>query len=148
MKKYSVRLEKGERERLENLVRVGKSQAYRIRHANVLLAVDQAEGGPALKDEQAALSLGISVRSIEYLRQRFVEEGWESALGRKKQSRARVEKLFDGEKEAKLIALACGPTPTGRPRWTLQLLADRVVELKVLDRCSPETIRRTLQKTS
>jgi len=77
-----------------------------------------------------------------------VEEGLEACLERKKQVRPSVERMFDGEKEAKLIAIACGPAPQGRARWTLELLAGRVVQLKIVDRCSSETVRRTLQKTS
>lgn len=148
MKKYIVRLEPEERERLSGLVRSGKAAAYRIRHANVLLAVDESDAGSGLTDQQAAEALGISVRSIEYLRQRLVEEGLDAALERKKQSDPSVEPMFDGEKEARLIALACGPKPQGRARWTMQLLSDRVVELKIVEHCSRETVRRTLQKTS
>lgn len=148
MKRWMVRLEAEERRRLEQLVRRGKAAAYKIRHANVLLAVDGSEAGPRLSDEQVARTLGVAVRSIEYLRRRFVEEGLEAALERKKRERPSIEPMFDGHKEAKLIAVACGPKPKGRARWTLQLLADRVVALKVVEHCSRETIRRTLQKTS
>jgi transposase len=148
MKKYIVRLEAEERSRLWHLVRSGKASALHIRHGNVLLAVDESETGPGLTDQEVARTLGISVRSIEYLRQRYVEEGLESALERRKQIRPSVQGMFDGEKEAKLIAVACGPKPAGRARWTLKLLADRVVQLKIVDRCSTETIRRVLQKTS
>ncbi len=148
MKKYIVRLDAEERRRLSQLVGSGKSAAYRIRHANVLLAADQSTDGPAVKDEQIARTLGISVRSIESLRQRFVEQGVEAALERKKQVRPSVEPLFDGEREARLIAVACGPKPQGRTRWTLQLLADRVVELKVVEHCSADTVGRVLKKTS
>lgn len=146
MKRWIVRLEAEERRRLEQLVRKGSAAAYRIRHANVLLAVDAS--GAGLPDEQVARALGIAVRSIESLRRRFVEEGLEAALGRKKRERPSIEPMFDGRREAKLIAVACGPTPKGRARWTLELLADRVVELKIVEHCSRETIRRTLQKTS
>lgn len=148
MKKYLVRLEAEERGRLEQLVRVGKAAAYRIRHANILLAVDESEAGPKLKDAQAAEAFGVAVRSIESLRKRFVEEGLDAALERKKQARPSVELMFDGEKEAKLIAIACGPKPEGRVRWTLELLAEKVVALKIVDHCSPQTIMRTLKKTS
>jgi hypothetical protein len=148
MKKYIVRLEAEEREKLWQLVNQGKAAAYRIRHAHVLLAADQAEGGPAQEDGQIAKTLGISVRSIEYLRQRLVEEGLEAALGRRPQIRPSVATIFDGEKEAKLIAVACGPKPAGKARWTMQLLADRVVQLKIVPRCSDETVRRVLKKTS
>lgn len=148
MKKYVVRLEADEQERLGQLVRAGKAAAYRIRHANILLAVDESESGPKMKDTEAARAFGVSVRSVEYLRQRLVEEGVDAALERRKQVRPSLRRMFDGEKEAKLIAIACGPKPAGRVRWTLQLLADRVVALKVVDRCSPQTVMRVLQKTS
>lgn len=148
MKKYVVRLEAEERERLERLVGTGKAAAYKIRHANILLAVDESKLGAKLTDKQVARSLGITVRAIENLRQRFVEEGLAACLERKKQVRPSVERMFDGEKEAKLIAVACGPAPEGKARWTLELLADRVVRLKIVERCSTETVRRTLQKTS
>ena len=143
-----VRLDAEERGRLEQLVRVGKSAAYRIRHANLLLAVDESEAGPKLQDGDAAEAFGVSVRSIESLRQRFVEDGLEAAVDRKKQVRPSVERMFDGEKEARLIAVACGAKPPGRTRWTLELLAERMVALKIVDRCSPQTIMRTLKKTS
>lgn len=148
MKKYIVRLEAEERERLERLVGTGKAAAYKIRHANILLAVDESKLGAKVTDKQVARTLGVGVRSIENLRQRFVEQGLEACLERRKQVRPSVERMFDGEKEAKLIAVACGPAPEGRVRWTLELLADRVVRLRIVDRCSTETVRRTLQKTS
>ena len=148
MKTYVVRLDAEERGRLEQLVRSGKAAALRIRHANILLAVDESDRGAKLKDTEAASAFGVAVRSIESLRKRFVEEGLDAALDRKKQVRRSVESMFDGEKEARLIALACGPKPAGRARWTLELLADRVVSLKIVEHCSPQTIMRTLQKTS
>lgn len=148
MKKYIVRLDSEERQRLERLVRSGKAAAYRIRHAHILLAADESEEGPKLTDEQIAQTLGVSVRSIEYLRERFVEEGLDSALERKKQVRPSVELKLDGQKEARLVALCCSKPPEGRKRWTLRLLADRLVELEVVDSVSHETVRRTLQKTS
>jgi len=148
MKKYIVRLEAEERERLQQLVRSGKAAAYRIRHANVLLAVDESDAGLKMKDVEAARAFGVSVRAIEYMRQRYVEEGLEPALERRKQLRPSVQKMFDGENEAKLIAIACGPKPPGRTRWTLELLADKVVALKIVEHCSPQTVMRTLKKTS
>jgi len=148
MKKYIVRLDAAERERLEQLVRVGKAAAYRIRHANILLAVDESAPGLKMKDDAAARTFHMSVRSIESLRQRLVEEGLDAALERKKQEHPSVAPMFDGEKEAKLIALACGPKPQGRARWTLELLSDRVVALKIVERCSPQTVMRVLKKTS
>ena len=146
MKKWIVRLGAEERERLRQLVRVGKAAAYKIRHANVLLAVDESEDGPGLADLRVAETLRVSVRSIESLRRRFVEEGLEACVARKQQERPSIERMFDGEKEAKLIAVACGPAPKNRARWTLELLADRVVALRIVETCSPATIQRVLKK--
>jgi hypothetical protein len=148
MKKYAVRLDAEERSRLQQLVRGGKTAAFRIRHANVLLAVDESEGGAKMKDVDVARALNVSVRSIESLRQRCVEQGLDAALERKKRVRPSIEKMFDGEKEARLIAIACGSKPAGRTRWTLELLADRVVSLKIVEHCSPQTVMRVLKKTS
>ena len=148
MKKYVVRLEAGERVALQEIVRTGKRAALTIRHANILLAVDESDAGAKLSDVQAAQAFGVAVRSIESLRKRLVEEGLESALVRKARVRPSVERMFDGEKEAKLIAIACSSKPEGRTRWTLELLAERVVRLKIVEKCSPKTIGRVLQKTS
>jgi transposase len=148
MKKYTVRLDAEERQRLGQLVSVGKGAAYRIRHANVLLAVDQSDAGAKLIDADAAAAFNISVRSVESLRKRLVEEGLDAALDRRKQVRPSIEKMFDGDKEAKLIAIACGSKPKGRARWTLKLLAERVVELRIVENCSPATVCRVLKKTS
>jgi Homeodomain-like domain len=148
MKKYIVRLEAEERAQLKQVIAIGKSAAHRIRHANILLAVDQSEAGAKMTGIEASRAFHASVRSIESLRKRLVEEGLEAALDRRKPSNPSVEKMFDGDKEAKLIAIACGPKPAGRARWTLELLADRVVALKVVEHCSPQTVMRTLLKTS
>ena len=148
MKKWMVRLEAEERQPLEQLVRVGKAAAYKIRHANVLLAVDEAEQGPRCKDEEVSRTLGVTVRSIEMLRRRFVEEGLQACLVHKKRGMPSVNRKFDGEKEAKLIALACSPAPKGRARWTLELLAAQVVQLGIVESCGAETVRQTLKKTS
>jgi hypothetical protein len=148
MKKYVVGLDAEERSRLEQLVRVGKAAAYRIRHANILLAVDESDAGAKMSDVEAAKAFNVAVRSIESLRKRLVEEGLEIAIDCKKRVRPGIEKMFDGEKEARLIAIACGQKPRGRARWTLELLADRVVELKIVEHCSPQTVMRTLQKTN
>jgi hypothetical protein len=148
MKRWIVRLEAEERDRLEQMVRVGKAAAYKIRHANVLLAVDESPAGRRRTDMDIAKTLGVTTRSIEMLRRRFVEQGLEACLARKAQERPSREPIFDGKKEAKLIALACGPVPQGRTRWTLELLADRAVALRIVERCSDETVRRVLKKTN
>lgn len=148
MKKYTVLLYGEERKRLEEIVRTGRRAAYVVRHANLLLAVDVSDEGAKMTDTDAARAFGVSVRSIEYLRRRLVEQGLDAALDRKKQSRPSVERIFDGEKEAKLIAIACGPKPEGRIRWTLELLADRVIRLKIVESCSARTVGRVLKKTN
>lgn len=148
MKRWIVRLEAEERDRLEQLVGAGKAAAYKIRHANILLAVDESLVGRRRTDAAVARTLGVTTRSIEMLRRRFVEQGLEACLARKPQDRPSKEPIFDGKREAQLIALACGPAPEGRTRWTMELLADRVVALRIVDRCSDETVRRVLKKTS
>jgi len=147
-KKYMVRLDKDEREMLQRLVSVGKGAARRLTHARVLLQADESKGGPGWTDARIAEALGVGVRTIETIRQRFVDEGLELALERKKRLTPPVEPLLDGEKEAQLIAVCCSKAPPGRKRWTLRLLADRMVELEVVDSLSHETVRRVLRKTS
>jgi len=145
MKKYIVRLEPQEREQLQQLVSAGRVAGYKIKHANMLLMADI--GGAGWTDEHIAEGLNVSVGQCEHLRKRFVEQGLEACLQRKKQEYPSVEPKFDGEKEAKLIALACSKAPDGYERWSLRLLADRAVELEIVDSTSYETVRRTLQKT-
>jgi transposase len=147
-KRYVVRLALEERERLGRLVSVGKGAAAKLAHARVLLQADQSTAGPGWTDVQIAEGLGVSTRTVENIRQRFVEQGLEAALVRKKACRPPRERLLDGAKEAKLTAICCSKAPDGRRRWTLQMLADRLVELNIVDSISYETVRRTLQKTS
>lgn len=148
MKIYVVRLSGAEREYLRDLVRKGKIAARKRMHAQVLLRADVAEGGPGWTDVRIAEALGVGVRTVESIRQRSVEEGLESALNRKKQCRPSRERLLDGEQEAKLIAISCGAPPSGRERWTLRLLADRLVALEVVESISYETVRQAMKKTS
>ena len=145
-RKYVVRLGPEEREALELLVKKGKTQAYRIKHANIMLAVDA--DGSDWSDEEAAEAFGCHVNTVANVRQRFVEQGLEAALERKKQQSPSRERILDGEKEARLIALACSAPPQGRSKWTLQLLADKLVALKVVESVSDQTVRRTLKKTN
>jgi Homeodomain-like domain len=148
MKKYIVTLTDDERLSLSSLASSGKAAAKRITHARVLLKADAADGGPAWRDADIALALDIDVRTIERVRERFVEQGLEAALARKPQDRPSRLPVFDGDAEARLIALACSHPPEGRARWTLRLLADRLVELEVVEAVSHETVRQTLKKTS
>jgi len=146
-KKYVVRLEAEERERLRRLVSGGRVAAYKRRHAAILLKADQGPAGPAWTDVRIAEAFDVSVRSIESLRQRLVEEGLEACLMRKQPARPPRERKLDGEQEARLIAVSCSAPPEGRRRWTLRLLADRLVALEVVDSISHETVRQTLKKT-
>lgn len=145
-KKYVVRLTSDERKELEDLVRKGQTQAYRIKHAHVLLKADA--GGPVWIDEAIAEAFCCHIRTVEGIRKRFVLQGLEAGLERKKRATPPRERILDGEKEARLIALSCSQPPQGRSRWTLELLADKMVELKVVDHISYQTVRRTLKKTS
>jgi transposase len=143
-KKYVVRLTEQEREQLATLIRKGKSAAYKIKHAHILLKAD-AEGA-AWSDEEIAAAFSVHTRTVAGMRERFVEQGLEAALSRKKQARPSQQRLFDGEAEARLIALGCSEPPQGYARWTLRLLADKVVELEIVAATSHETVRRTLKK--
>ncbi len=145
VKKYIVRLTPEERHDLGDVVRKGKRQAYRIKHANILLAVDA--DGPHWSDGQTAQAFRCHNNTVRNVRQRFVEGGLEAALGRKEQLNPRRKRILDGEGEARLIALACSSPPEGRARWTLKLLAGRLVELEVVESVSEQTVRRTLTKT-
>ena len=146
-KKYRVTLTPEERDQLEMLVSRGKGAARKLAHARILLRADESEGGPKRADEEVAEALDTTTRTVERVRQRFVTESLESALLPKPSKRIYGRKL-DGEQEAKLIALACSKPPAGKRRWTLRLLAGEVVELRIADSVSHETVRQTLKKTS
>ena len=145
--KYVVRLTVEERGILESLVAGGRAAADKLLRARMLLKANVGQGGPGWGDEKIAEAFEIGLSTIHRLRQRLVEDGFEAALVRKPKSRHRAPKL-DGEKEARLVALACSDPPEGRARWTLQLLADKLVELQVVDSISEETVRLRLKKTS
>lgn len=145
-KRYVVRLSAEERELLKTLVSKGKAAAYKIKHANILLMAD-AEG-PDWTDERIAEGFSVHSKTVGNVRERFVLQGLEAALNRKKRRTPPREKILDGAKEAHLIALACTQAPPGRSRWTLRLLADKLVELQIVEGISYETVRRTLKKTS
>src|SRR5215472_17080566 len=146
-KKYLVTLTPDAREDLTGLLSAGKRSALTLARVRILLKADQAEGGPAWPDDRIAEALDCGLRTVERVRQRFVERGLEAALGRKPQDRPSRERKLDGRAEARLIALACSAPPEGRQEWTLQLLADRLVELKIVDSICDETVRRVLKKT-
>lgn len=146
-KKYLVTLTPDERGHLADLLRKGKSSALVLTRARILLAADQAGGGPAPEDAAIAEELGVGLRTIGRVRERFVERGFEDCLRRKTQDRPSRVRTLDGTAEAKLIALACSDPPADRAVWTMQLLADKRVERKVVDAISDETVRRAMKKT-
>ena len=143
-KTYIVRLTDDERQELVQLTRRGKAVAYKIKHA--LLQVDA--NGPNWSDDHVATALHCHRNTVRNVRQRFVEHGLAAALVRKKQDTPSRQRLLDGAKEARLIAWRCGPPPQGQATWTLQLLADQLVVLHVVEAVSYETGRQTLKKTA
>ena len=143
---YVVELTAEERTYLQGLVSKGKAAARKITRARILLGSDSGPHGPAWTDKQIVEAIGVARPTVERLRKRFVMEGLEAAVRRKEQKNRKPKKI-DGEVEPHLIALACSKPPEGRARWTLRLLADRLVELKVLESVSGETVRRALKKT-
>lgn len=145
-KKYLVTLTQEEREELERMISRGKGNARKLAHARVLLQADASEAGPAHTDERIAAGLDVSTRTIERVRERFVEQGFGAALVPARSRRIYQRKL-DGKQEAHLIALACSKPPSGKRRWTLRLLAREMVELDYAEGLSHETVRRTLKKT-
>jgi transposase len=147
-KKYLVTLTEEERQELRQLLAAGKRAALVLTRVRILLKADQAPGGPAWADEQIAQALDCGRRTVERVRQRFVERGLADCLARQKQDRPSRVRKFDGAAEARLLALACSAAPDGRARWTMKLLADKLVELEVFDAVSDETVRRVLKKTS
>ena len=144
--KWIVRLDGPERQELETLLATPRVAAERVLRARVLLKADEGPGGPAWPDTQIAEAFEISVSKVQRLRQRLVEEGLTAALVRHPSPQLRPRKL-DGVGEARLVTLACSAPPAGRARWTLQLLADQLVVLNVVDTISDETVRATLKKT-
>jgi hypothetical protein len=147
VKKYVVRLSGEERERLEALVRKGKNPAQRMLKARILLKADVSEAGEGWSDSRIIKALDTSVSMVYRVRKQLAEEGFEAVLSRKQRATPAVARIFDGEREAKLIALACSKPPKGRARWTLRLLEKKVVELHIVDRASDSTIGRALKKT-
>jgi transposase len=146
-KKYHVTLTPEERAELGAMVGAGKAAARKLTHARILLKADEAEGGPAWADADIAAALDVGPSTVARVRERFVEEGVAAALAPRPSARVYARKL-DGAAEARLVKLACSAPPDGRERWTLQLLADRMVVLgHAEDGLSYETVRRALKKT-
>jgi transposase len=146
VKKYIVSLSEAERQELEQMVKTGKRAAYTINHARILLKADRNQANGSWRDQEIKDAFGMSIRTIERVRQRFVEEGLEAAL-KCRPGGGRKRKL-DGEVEAHLIALRCSEVPKGKGRWTLRLLADQMVELNYVEQLSHESVRQVLKKTN
>ena len=146
-KRYVVTLTEAEREQLEDLIAAGTAPARKLAHARILLKADQGPGGPGWVDEAIAEAVEVSQPTVARVRRQHVEAGLEAALTRRRPRREYRRKL-DGEQEARLIALACGAPPEGQGRWSLRLLADKLVELAVVDAVSYQTVRRLLKKTN
>ena len=147
VKKYIVTLSDAERKQLTALIDSGKHPARKLLKARILLKADTSQDGAGWSDGQIAAALETSADTVARTRQRLVEEGLEAALIRKHSPNSARRRIFDGAAEARLIALACSKPPAGRARWTLQLLEEAVVELKIVERASDNTIGRTLKKT-
>jgi DNA-binding transcriptional ArsR family regulator len=145
-KKHPVILSDTERFELKNLIAAGTAPARKLTHARILLKADQSPEGPGWVDEQVAEAVEVSQPTVSRVRKQYFEEGLEAALNRRPPNKEYHRKL-DGEQEARLVALACSEPPEGQARWSLRLLADKMVELEVVDDLSYQTVRRTLKKT-
>jgi transposase len=146
--RYRVTLTEQERKELEALTKRGETHARRFIHARALLLSDAGAAGPAWGVADTAEALGVTSRTIEHLKKRFVEDGLEAALERKPREKPPREVTFDGAFEARLIAMACSDVPGGHNRWTVRLLADKAVELKFAESVSHMTVQRVLKKTN
>lgn len=141
-KKYKVALSAEEQKILQQITTTGKTAAYKMNRARILLKADGGWGDQAISE-----ALDVSVATIERVRQQFVEDGFEAVLSYKQREQSRA-RMLDGEKEAHLIALTCSDAPDGRARWTLRLLAEQMVSFGHVEQISHETIRKTLKKTN
>jgi hypothetical protein len=146
-KKFIVELSADERARLEAMVSKGKTSAKAVLKARILLKCDQGDAGEAWTDEEICEALDTNVAMVAKVRQKLVEEGLDAVFTRKKRERPPIEPIFDGERQAKLIALACSTPPEGHARWTIRLLAEHVVERRIVDAAHFNTVGRALKKT-
>lgn len=147
-KKYVVELSSDEREHLEALISKGKSSAKAILKARILLKADQGPLGPSWTDDRIVEALDSNASMVTRVRRQLVEEGLEAVLARKKRAHPPIQPIFDGAAQARLIALACSEPPDGHARWSLRLLADKVVELEIVETAHFNTVGRALKKTT
>src|SRR6185312_2546462 len=143
MKKYIVNLSEEERKELHELIATGQASARKLAHARILLKADSSDGAPGWTDQAIAEAIEVSIATVERVRERLVEEGVTAALNRRRSYTPRLRKL-DGEQEAHLVAITCSPPEEGQKRWTLQLLSDKLVALKLVESISRETVRQVL----
>jgi len=146
-KKYIVTLTRAERRMLQEILSRDKAAARKLMHARILLKADAGPDGPGWDDDAIVQGLEVGRATVERVRKEFVEEGLEAALTRRR-PRRQYQRALDGDAEAHLVVLACQKPPEGRSRWTLRLLADRMVELEYVEEVSYQTVRRTLKKMS
>ena len=146
-KKYVVTLTEVERQMLQEMLSRGKAAARKLTHARILLKADARDGRPAWSDDAIAQGLEVGRATVERIRREFVEEGLQAALERRKSCR-QYQRALDGDGEAHLVAMACSRAPEGRSRWTLRLLAERMVQLQYVDQVSKDTVGRVLKKTN
>jgi hypothetical protein len=148
MKKYIIKLSQEERDTLKKIITSGRGPARMFARARILLKADQGEHGPSWSDEKISDALDVTVQTIERVRKQLVEEGFDAVLSRRQYTQKVSRKKIDGNVEAHLIALSCSEPPKGYVRWTLRLLADKIVELGYVETISHEAIRQTLKKTN
>ena len=148
MKKNSIELTKEQRAELEEVVKKGQAPARKRQHAQVMLKIDSGEAGPNWSDQQVKEAFDISLATIWRIRQRFLEHGLTFALNRRPQPERPEKRKLHGDVEAHLIAITCGPAPEGEGRWSLRMLANKLVQVGQVEEVSYETVRRTLKKTS
>jgi biotin operon repressor len=148
MKKYIINLSREERDTLKKIIASGRGPARMFTRARILLKADQGDHGPNWSDEQISDALDITVQTIERVRKQLIEEGFDAVLSRRQYTQKVSRKKIDGNVEAHLIALSCSEPPKGYVRWTLRLLADKIVELGYVETISHEAIRQTLKKTN
>ena len=146
-KKFVVELKPEERAKLDDLISKGKASAKAILKARILLKADLGEAGEGWADERIAEALDTNVTMIARVRAKLVNEGFEAVLARKKRETPPIQPIFDGQKQAQLTALACSQPPEGHARWTLRLLAEKVIELEIVDKAHFNTVGRALKKT-